>query len=140
MFQNYSFLNWLMKKIRESQQSNNKNELHQHLEWLLFQGENRPVGTLCPQCGSRPIKWISILGGGYGYSMDLYFTCCESKECRDRLRAWADNRNTFLEIKFSRILQFDNKQNRKQFAELLRAIFKAPKRLTPDWTFQFFSS
>jgi hypothetical protein len=140
MFKDYSFLNWQLGKIRESYKGNEKNKLHEHLEWLLTQGGNRSVSMICPHCNQRPIKWISVSGNNYGYSMDLYYTCCDSEECRDQLRAWSDDRNTFLEIKFSQILRFNHKQDQKQFAELLRAIFSTPKRLTREWSFEFFSS
>ena len=145
MFQpsGYDFLWWwLGEHNAKLTQNSRKNALHRRLEWLLAQGENRPVPKLCPMCKQEPIAFISVVGyAEAGYSMGPEYACCTELECRRRLEAipWADTPYFLIKPRFSFILWFENKVGREQFVRLLRQIFKLPSRITAQVAFEFFT-
>lgn len=141
MFQDYNFLHWLFGQIQKNIVKNGKNKLHEHLEWLLAQGENKPSVIICPQCNKRLVKFISVCGNSrYGYTMSINYVCCDNQSCMDELSELANYKNCFLPLKFSSILWFSRKQDQKQFVDLLRQIYEVPERITREWAFKFFAS
>lgn len=143
MFRNYGFLVWWFKELNKKMKSDKKNRLHKYLEWLLQQGENRPIQKLCRFCQKRLIAYLSVLGDDIGgYSMGIYYSCCGDENCKKQLVSLAlEKFPMFLPIKFSSILTFRRKSDQKQFANLLKEVFQINKgKLTRDKAFQFFSA
>ncbi len=141
MFEDYPFLCWFLHQLN-SRVRKEKNKLHQHLEWLIGQGENRPLlERKCQYCGQRPITLFSILGTEeFGYSMGLCYTCCSDPLCMEVLQdEVAGKAVMFLSPCFSNILSFHHKSDQRQFARLLRSFYGLPQRLTRQCAFEFFS-
>lgn len=139
MFQKYWLLIWWIKKFNENKPAI-KNRFHRHIEWLLQQGENRQAVTLCPQCKQYPVKFFSSLGSPkYGYSIYPIYTCCESELCQQRLFHEAvGSVPNFYPVKFSSIMNYRKKFDQKMVVDLLKAVYKMPKRITAQVAFDFF--
>lgn len=141
MFRDYGFLTWLLNQLNQKVQ-NGKNRLHQHLEWLLNQGETRIPKMLCPFCEKKVVNWFSVLGNDRdGYSISPSYTCCDSDECQSRLRAGAWGHDPlFLPFQFSVMKMFHVKFDQRQIGKLFRTVFQLPPRLTAKNAFEFFNS
>lgn len=141
MFSDYPFLRWWLDKIElEDKGQRQENALHRHLRWLIARGENRPIATICPVCGQRPISEISILGlAEFGYSMGLQYTCCSDCKKATEALAWP-KKPQFLKPRFSSISWFENKQDQQEVVRLLKQIFKLPWPLTRQRAFEFFAA
>jgi hypothetical protein len=140
MFKDYSFLRWLLYQIN-SEAHRQKNQLHQHLEWLIGQGENRPWPVqMCRHCGQRPITKFSILGTEeFGYSMGLSYACCSDLTCMEKLQGEAAGKSViYLSPCFSNIRFFRHKSDQRLFTQLLRSFYGLPDRLTRQRAFEFF--
>lgn len=141
MFENYAFLRWFLVHKLNSNKTQNKNSLHRHLEWLVEQGESRQPTLVCPQCGQGPIKYFSVV---YNYdgdvSIDSGYTCCDKTECREALAKMALEKTCqLLPIRFSSLLRFSNKSDRRRATKLFRQVFGLPERLTRNEAFRFFA-
>ena len=142
MFQDYRYLHWHLLKIQQEMHSGStKNRYHEHLEWLVAQGESRVSKKLCPICNQQPITQFSVLGSDqYGYSMSVEFSSCDDDNCRNRVKAMCPGKlPVWLPARFSRILHFTFKSDQKLFVQLLRQVFRLPKRLEANHAFQFFN-
>ena len=150
MFTDYGFVNWYLRKMN-AMMGSKKHQLHQHLGWLVRQGENRTAKWLCPQCAhDTPIKYFLALGDLSGYTLSLQNTSCERQECKENLVilkrgreglrfSQRGNVDKILALRFSSILQFNLKADQNQMARFLRDAFQLPKRLTKESAFRFFS-
>lgn len=142
MFHNYDYLLNLLKFLKEK---NAETQLAVHLAWLINQGETRKTKMLCPNCHEQPVKEFSVLGNvEYGFSIGQDFTCCEDKECRERLIDLAAFKiPQFLPFKFSVLRAFRHKSDQKQITRLFQIVFELPyplKSLTKELAFEFFAS
>jgi hypothetical protein len=135
----YQWIRWLYNKYYRG--ATNKNQLHEHLEWLLERGENRIAKKLCPHCGVNPIKYLTILGDDrFGYSIDSYYSCCSDKQCHKAAASMGSvNTPTYLPIKFSSILHFSVKKDQQLFIDTLKDIFGFT-RLNKQKVFEFFKA
>lgn len=139
MFDNYTYLVWQMKEITKKP-NNFKNELHEHLEWLLKKGEDRQPKMVCPQCGQKPVKYFSIITSYCGISVRKDFTCCGSSGCQTKLLGMAAGNHAKLEpFKFSVLQRLATNIDRKQLLGVYREAFDLPNRITKEIAFQFFS-
>lgn len=140
MFQDYGFLKWYLNKL-DSMRGKRKNLLHQHLDWLVRQGENRTAKALCQKCGhERPIRIFSAWGSErYGYMINLFYACCGRPECKEMLETQEFGKPFFLPLKFSSILRFRRKTDQQSVVHLLRTAHQLPERLTAESAFRFFS-
>lgn len=141
MFNNYPFLKFLYFEMNKKN-SVNKNCLHQHLDWMMRQGENRKTNIICPQCQWRQkkIKYFSARGSKrFGYSIGLIFTSCEKPGCLKKLESLSGGTKVELyPFHFSSIAKFRNKSDQRTVANLLRNAFDLPARLTAEAAFRFF--
>ena len=141
MFKDYGFVRWYLRKM-DLMMGGKRNRLHQHVDWVVRQGENRNAKWLCPQCAhDSPIQNFLALGHPTGgYTISLQLTSCERQECLENL-FYLKKRITdkILPVRFSSILQFNMKADRDQVARFLRDAFELPKRLTKESAFRFFS-
>lgn len=137
MFSDYYFLQWHFDQLEERLSSgSSRNIYHRHLGWLLNRGENRRVPMACPSCNTKPIKLLSIRGvERFGYSMHQSFSCCDDEECITRIYT---EKQMYLPVKFSSILNFRLKSDQKQFVNVLRDVFGLIGRLTKEKAFDFF--
>ncbi len=137
MFEDYNFLHWFYhNKIKGGKE---KNRLERHLEWLLSRGEDRQPKMLCPQCNEEPVKYFSVLHSFNDFSIGTFYTCCEKKECKERLRGMAAGKSiTLYQFKFSILRRF-NKTDAKRVAELYKRVFQLPKPLRREVAYKFFS-
>ncbi len=140
MFSDYGWI-LFMKNLYDKKNARIKNDLQKHVEWTLAQGKSRIPKMICPQCNKKTVSFFSYLGSErFGYSMSAAYTCCDDKECVSRLSAQGIEKvPTFLPITFSSITHFNNKQDQKRVAEILKHCFGLPKRLTKEVLFTFFS-
>lgn len=138
MFEDYGFLRYIFKKMKkEEKRGAVKNKLHLHLEWLLVRGEDREVKKMCPQCGQRPIQFISVQGSQrFGFSMGLPFTCCSRPECRSQMER--TKVPLYLTPAFSEAMSFRYKTDQRQFLKVLKEVFEVG-RLTKENAFNFFA-
>lgn len=142
MFQDYSFLHWHLTQIQKKMAPGGiKNRYHQHLEWLMKQGENRQAKMLCPICKTKPITQFSVVGNAkFGYSMGVYYSACDGDICRNRVEAMCPGKlPIWHDARFSSIGHFNSSSDRKMFVDILRQVFLLTKRLTPQKALQFFS-
>lgn len=139
MFEDYQFLNWFYnQKIKSC--NGNKNCLEKHLSWLLEKGEDRQPKMICPHCKKRSIAYFSVLfsSSGDDFSVDPYYTCCE--DCTDELIAMAGGKMpSLLPIKFSSLLFFRRKGDRKRVAKMYRTLFQTPSKMGRNKAFHFFN-
>jgi len=139
MFNNYPFLKFLYLEMNKNPAAE-KNRLHQHLDWLMKQGENRKTQVICPQCHQRKIRYFSARGSArFGYSISLLFSSCEKPNCIKKLESLSGG--TTIELypfRFSSIAKFKNKSDQRKVANLLRNAFDLPARLTAEAAFRFF--
>jgi len=138
MFTNFGFIEWLLNKYY-NKPTKNKNRLRLHLEWLLQQGETREAKMLCPQCGKRKVKLLSIIwSSAKTCSIDADFSCCSSDACKKKLENLVlEHPHRFVEIKFSTVIQSQSPRNKKLMLRAFRRILNLP-RLTKEATFEFF--
>lgn len=139
MFNNYPFLKFLYFEMNKNPTAE-KNRLHQHLDWLMRQGENRKTRVLCPQCQQRKLRYFSARGSKrLGYSLSLIFTSCEKPNCIKKLESLSGGTKVELyPFRFSSIAKFRNRTDQRLVAELLRNAFDLPARLTAEAAFRFF--
>lgn len=142
MFKDYSFLCWLLEKMRKESTNGGKNKLQRHLEWILEKGEKLPVQSLCPHCKEKPISRISVIGNERdGYTMGFNFTCCDSARCLEKVRNMAGREMPkILPVKFSSLRKFRRGTDQEQLAKLLRSIFNVPSRMTKEVAFELFAN
>ena len=131
MFKDYNFVSWYLNKL-DSMMGSRKNYLHQHLAWLVRQGENRTAKALCQQCGHESsIRIFSALGDDrYGYSIGLPYACCGRPECMENIKMQTARKPFLLPLKFSSIIRFRNKTDQQSVVRLLRIACALPNRLT----------
>ena len=139
MFNNYRFLKFLYLEMNKDPVAS-KNRLHQHLEWLLRQGENRKTQVICPQCHQKKIRYFSARGSKrFGYSLSLIFASCDKPGCLKKLESLTGGAKIEIyPFRFSSIAKFRNKTDQRSVAELLRNAFDLPARLTAETAFRFF--
>jgi hypothetical protein len=137
---NFPWLKYLFGKMNEVGKSRNKNQLHVHLEWLMRKISKTEPKMICPVCKKNPVKFISVLGNNkYGYSISESFTCCEDKNCKNKLKSLAlGNNNQFIFADFSSVAKFNNKTDQRRITSLLKKIYKLEGKLTKERAFKFF--
>ncbi len=140
MFEDYQFLHWLYNTNIKGK-GVSKNQLELHLEWLLMRGENRQTAMKCPQCNAN--HYVSFFSVRYSYndfSIGPQFTSCSNKSCVESLKALSlEKTPAILPIKFSSILTFKLKIDRKRVTNLFRHCFGLPRPLKKDVAFRFFT-
>ncbi|MCF7845521.1 MAG: hypothetical protein K9M12_02035 [Candidatus Pacebacteria bacterium] len=138
MFEDYQFLNWFYhQKINGS--GGGKNRLEKHLGWLLEKGENRKPKMMCPHCRKYPVAYFSILfsANGNDFSAGSYYSCCE--DCIDELKAMAFEKTpSLLPIRFSSLLLFRKKEDRRRIAKMYRIFYQLPGKMGKKKAFNFF--
>jgi len=140
MFKDYNFLLYLLAKIRkEKGDSENKNELEKHLEWLLARGENRETKALCPQCGKKRVVYLSVAYSRFDFSAGPYYTSCENRECIERLRGMATKSIALYPFRFSTLKNFRSKTDQKRIGNIFKWAFGLPSPLRRERLFAFFS-
>ncbi len=141
MFQDYGWLRWMYCFLKKKF-SYKKNNFHQHLEWLLNQGESRAPIMPCPHCGKREVQFFSVLysKNGNDFSVGMRYTCCDSNECISRVRRMAIEKNpVFLPFKFSSLSQFSLKADKRRIIVLFKKAFDLPNKVDRQTAFQFFN-
>ncbi len=137
MFEDYQFLSWFYSQKVKSD-NGNKNGLEKHLEWLLKRGEDRTPKMICPHCKKRSIAYFSVLLSGNDFSINPYYTCCE--DCTDELVSMAAGKTpSLLPIKFSSLLFFRKKGDRRRVAKMFRILFQTPNKMGRNKAFHFFN-
>lgn len=53
-----------------------KNQLHKHLDWLLYKAQKIQPSATCPHCGQKKVKFFGINWGCYG-NITENDTACE---------------------------------------------------------------
>lgn len=138
MFHDYGYLRRLLDQ-KESKPYKTKDPLHQHLEWLLARGEDRPVYRTCPVCQENPIKYLSVRGSDRdGYSIGLSFAHCGQDKCRGRFIT--DKMPTDIPVVFSSYERFFYKTDKDRFLTVLRQVYQIDESpITANRAFNFFS-
>jgi len=145
MFQNYSFLVWYLNFLKTNSSPDSiKSRLQIHLEWLIAQGENRPVTMLCPTCHQELITHFSIVSGHSGCSMSAGYSSCDDEYCKSKISAGLDTSTHILiwsPIKFSEIIKFRYKGEQNQFADMIKTAcgIDREKNMTHQRAFEFFT-
>jgi hypothetical protein len=138
MFQNYSWLLWMLSFIRKKgNPGRNKNTLEKHLEELIKRGENRETIALCPQCREREVKYLSVIRSPYGVSAGIGFTCCDDEGCIRKIEGMAMKDPEFLPFRFSIIRTFGSRSDQKIIANVLKWGFEL-RKLTKKELFTLF--
>jgi hypothetical protein len=138
MFKDYAFLVWLLSRLNNNQRGERKNELHQHLEWLLKRGEEITPKAVCPYCKEYPVRFFSVIYTGNDFSVSSSYTCCEKEECMNAVVSMGlGKRVSFYPVKFSSLLRF-SKKDRKRIVNLFKDILEI-KKLTPQSAFRIFA-
>lgn len=139
MFDDYGWLFWYLNKLN-SESHMGKNSAHRHLEELFYKGETRQPRKTCPQCGQRPVKYLSVLWGYDGaFSAGTHYTCCEDEKCKQALRdEAAGNHIEFFPFKFSALERFYSKSDKRRITGIFKKVFGLPERLTREAACQFF--
>ena len=133
-------LSWMLQEMQKKSQGG-KNRLHLHLEWLFQQAETRQPTMLCPQCKQGPVTQFSLYSNRFGISVGTSYTCCDEKECIEKVQAMAFGKGlSFLPFKWSEAMSFHNKADQRQVLNLFRSVFELPQRLTAQKAFEFFAS
>ncbi len=136
MFEEYSWLcNELKMMDSNLREGSRLNEMHEHLRWLLEQGETRRSELLCPYCGKNKIKLFS-----YSFKERKYFISCDSSDtfsfCKYHLLPMAQRHS----LKFSSILNF-NPPSQPYVGTFLKTVFFPGKeRLNAEELFKFFAA
>lgn len=136
-----------------------KNEFHDHLEWLLRQGENRRTKILCPYCRDNYITQIAVISNGDGSCiMNLNDVACDNRGCELAVEFRCIKDPNWVPLKFSSITKkfstpkkrfkpsgpkksFKLSENQKRFVGLLKEAYGFGKGQpgTPKRAFAFFS-
>ena len=136
MFSNYDLLVWIKKKM-DKENTQNYNGLHKHLEWLLARGEKLKTERLCPYCNRNHVKFFLVIQDESGISIATTHTCCDNLTCKKKLMA--NHGASLFPIRFSSILLFRNKTDRKQVIKLIKKTCGLGN-LTPQKAFNFFKA
>lgn len=138
MFSNPGLLRWIHNRYhRESI----NNRLHNHLDWLLKVADEKQPKMICPQCNKKPVKYFSLLHSEVGISIGSLYTCCDEKECREKILYSAGGKiPSFYEFKFSVIAKFSAKVDERAIIKLFKQAYNLPKRLTKESAFKFFAN
>lgn len=145
MFQDYSFVAYLLHYMKtKSHPDSIKNSCQMHLEWLLVQGENRPVTMPCPVCHQEPITHFSVVSSrDSGYSMSTEYSACDDTHCRGRVTIGVDNRTHLIEwipVKFSKILLSSKEGYQENFIKMIKTACGIDKgNMTHQRAFAFFT-
>lgn len=138
MFSDYDKLCYIYQKMKKNTQ--NKNSLHLHLEWLIEKGENRIPQAICPNCknNTNTVNYFSVRYSSYKAmpSFGQGYTYCNN--CIEGI----DQNLGQIQIynfKWSNILKISKiKIDQKQLYKLYRWAFVLPSRLNAELVFQFF--
>ncbi len=141
MFDDYGFLLFLRRKIKNNSSGKNSNRLERHLEWILSRGEDRETSMLCPYCRKRKVSRFSVKYSHEDFSIGPQYTCCDFEECADKLRALSFGGYVeLLPFKFSSITRFSSKRDRRAVVSLFKTVFGMSPPLRRDKLFKFFSA
>ena len=113
-FTDPSFLIWHANKLNQSCK-HQPNKLHLHYQWLIKQANKTKPVQICPQCGQKPIRFMSIRHSHSGMSFGA--TYCYCKDCVQ------DYQNSGLEIKaikFGFLKDFQEKQSKQDFKNMIK--------------------
>lgn len=138
MFQNYGWILWELNEIRRRGGPDRiKGKFEKHLEALRNRGENRKTTALCPQCGEREVKYLSVIRSQYGVSAGIGFTCCDDESCIRKVEGMAMKDPEFLPFRFSIIRTFGSRSDQGIIANVLKWGFGL-KKLTKKDLFNLF--
>ncbi|MFH1412491.1 MAG: hypothetical protein ABIG10_00475 [bacterium] len=144
-----SFKKDLSEFFKLSKKIENKSELHQNLEFYLYQGEKiheKKSKIICPHCNEREAKYFPLVNYlSHGFSLNPEFVFCDNKECRKRARFCARENIAERCFKFS-IFEITSKyldadyynKHRKDVIDLFKKVFSIPV-INDQFAFDFFS-
>lgn len=133
MFENYFWLATERNRLNAYLRANSvKNEIHNHLLWLLDRGEDRVAKQICPYCKEKNISFF-----GYSFNEKKYYTCCDRwHHCIGQLLSKVDR----YPLKFSSIVRFQW-GSRPYISAFLKSIFfPGCENPTVEQLFEFFSA
>ncbi len=149
MIRKYATVLWFLRKRNEGWERGgrrSKDRFHQHLEWLVKQGESRIPICPCPHCpkdNPNTITRFSVIGDPRGnqISCGMSFTACDREECKRKVDdQTTKNNNSWYRFKFSVLNEFSKSNQTLLLRTVLRPGFGIDKRMSKQDLFEFFAA